>query len=172
MHNSGGGFDPPSSMSFTPFIFGNIPMETTNFPTSFRSEGISHESEPKWTASVGNNPKRHNEQELTPCKPISKEIPTLIIEDPWIEEYRDHMRKHALIYRFIGVRLNEKALCWWINQKWKPKGDFELQMGSRSFFTVIFAHKEDRDRILEGGPYFYNFVGLYIMHWRPNFAPE
>jgi len=147
-------------------------METTNFPTSSRSEGISHESEPKGTASAGHNPKRHSEQESIPCKPISKEIPTLIIEDPWIDEYRGHMSKHALICRFIGVRLNEKALCWWINQKWKPKGDFELQLGSRSFFTVIFAHKEDRDRIFEGGPYFYNSAGLYITYWRPNFAPE
>jgi len=118
-------------------------METPNFPTSSKSEGISHESKPKGTASVGHNPNRHSEQESSPCKPISKEIPRLIIEDPWIDEYRDHMSKHALICRFMGVRLNEKALCWWINQKWKPKGDFELQLGSRSFFTIIFAHRDD-----------------------------
>jgi len=82
------------------------------------------------------------------------------------------MRKHTLICRFMGVRLNEKALCWWINQKWKPKGDFELELGSRSFFTVIFAHREDQVWIFKGGPYFYNSAGLYMMYWRPNFAPK
>lgn len=82
------------------------------------------------------------------------------------------MSKHALICRFMGVRLNEKALCWWINQKWKPKGNYELQLGARNFFTVIFTHREDRDRTFEGGPYFYNSAGLYITYWKPNFVLE
>lgn len=82
------------------------------------------------------------------------------------------MSKQALICRFMGVRLHEKDLCWWINQKWKPKGDYNIQLGSRGFFTVIFAHKDDKDHIFEGDPYFYNSIGLYITYWRPNFAPE
>jgi hypothetical protein len=45
---------------------------------------------------------------------------------------------------------------------WNPKGDYELQLSSKGFFTVIFYNLEDKDMIFEGGPYFYYLVGLYL----------
>jgi len=37
----------------------------------------------------------------------------------------------------------------------------ELHLGSKGFFIVIFSNIEDKDRVFEGGPYFYAAVGLY-----------
>jgi hypothetical protein len=31
---------------------------------------------------------------------------------------------------------------------------------------------EDKDKVFEGGPYFYAFVGLYIRPWKENFSTE
>jgi len=31
---------------------------------------------------------------------------------------------------------------------------------------------DDKDRIFDGGPYFFASVGLYMRPWKPNFAPE
>lgn len=40
------------------------------------------------------------------------------------------------------------------------------------FFIVVFTNLEEKDRIFEGGPYFYVAAGLYICLWMMNFVPE
>ena len=37
---------------------------------------------------------------------------------------------------------------------------------------VVFSLLEDRDRIFEGGPYFFNSAGLYMRYWKENFTPD
>eukprot|EP00253_Pinus_taeda_P031990 PITA_31990 len=37
---------------------------------------------------------------------------------------------------------------------------------------VVFASLEDKDRVLEGGPYFYATAGLYMQPWTMNFVQE
>lgn len=175
MNTLRGGSTPPA---LGPFIFGSLPLApaVTSSGTRSRDKGkalaANFTSKANGSSTERSIPSQNGTIGPSPYKPLSKETPSLIIEDPWIKEYRDHMCKHALICHFMGVRLNEKALCWWINQKWKPKGNYELQLGARDFFTVIFAHGEDRDHTFEGGPYFYNSGRLYITYWKPNFAPE
>ena len=66
----------------------------------------------------------------------------------------------------------EKDLIWWINYHWKPKGGYELRLGANGFFTVVFYNPEDKNIIFEGGPYFYNFVGLYLTFWKERFNPD
>ena len=41
----------------------------------------------------------------------------------------------------------------------KPKGGINLHLGSKGFFTVVFTSLEDKDRVFEGGPYFYAAAG-------------
>ena len=65
------------------------------------------------------------------------------------------MKDHAIICKFIGIWPTERAPIYWINTKWKPKAHFDLQLGSKGFFTVIFSDLEDKESIMEGGPYFY-----------------
>ena len=69
---------------------------------------------------------------------------------------------HALIGKFIGIQPSEKALIWWINSTWKPKGHFDLHLGSKGFLTISFISLEDRNHILDGGPYFYYCAGMFL----------
>lgn len=79
------------------------------------------------------------------------------------------MSVHFVIWKFMGFWPSEKALCQWIKQVWKPRGDVQLHLGAKGFFIVVFANMEDKDRIFEGGPYFYASGGLYMRPWKPNF---
>lgn len=82
------------------------------------------------------------------------------------------MKDHALIGKFIGYWPTEKALQGWITSKWKPKGQVTLQLGPKGFLTTIFNFIKDRNRVLDGGPYFFNVVGLYLRDWIEIFNPE
>ena len=79
------------------------------------------------------------------------------------------MRDHSLIGKFICLWPTEKALHGSITTKWKPKGHIILQLGPKGFFTVISNCLEDRNRVLDGGPYFFNAVGLYLRGWIEHF---
>lgn len=82
------------------------------------------------------------------------------------------MAEHAMIYKFMGFWTTERALCLWIKQQWKPKVDVRLHLGAKGFFTVVFTNLDDKDRIFDGGPYFFASAGLYMKPWKPNFALE
>ena len=72
----------------------------------------------------------------------------------------------------MGLWPSEKAIHTWIKYHWKPKGSIELHLGSKGFFTIVFANIEDKDRVFEGGPYFYAATGLYMRPWIMNFVPK
>lgn len=72
----------------------------------------------------------------------------------------------------MGLWPIEKALQAWIKYHWKPKGDIDLHLGLKAFFTVVFTNIEDKDMVFEGGPYFYAAAGLYMWPWMMNFVPE
>jgi hypothetical protein len=55
-----------------------------------------------------------------------------------IEEQTQYMRDHALIGKFLGLWSSERDLEKWIHHWWKPKGHYELQLGSKGFFIIIF----------------------------------
>jgi hypothetical protein len=88
--------------------------------------------------------------------PASPDSLKYIIISPRIEEQKQYMRDFALIEKFLGLWPSEKDLIKWIQHWWKPKGHYDLQLGSKGFFTIILHNLEDRNRIFEGGPYFYN----------------
>eukprot|EP00253_Pinus_taeda_P025496 PITA_25496 len=72
----------------------------------------------------------------------------------------------------MGLWPTKKALQTWIKYNWKPKGSIDLHLGSKGFFTMVFTNIEDKDRVFEGGPYFYAVAGLYMRLWMMNFVPE
>ena len=45
----------------------------------------------------------------------------------------------------MGLWPTEKDLQTWIKCHWKPKGIIDLRLGSKGFFTVVFANIEDKD---------------------------
>ena len=81
-------------------------------------------------------------------------------------------KEKSVIGKFVGIWLKEKDLINWINGVWNPKGHYDLQLGSKGFFTIIFFNQEDRDRVMEGGPYFFFSVGLYLHPWKDHFNLE
>ena len=82
------------------------------------------------------------------------------------------MKHHALIGKFIGFWPKEKALKGWIATKRKPKGHIDLKLGPKGFFTTIFNCIEDRNRVIDSGPYFFNANGLYLCDWIERFNPD
>jgi hypothetical protein len=88
-----------------------------------------------------------------PCKPKTTLIPKVILEDPQTQLFRDQMKTHALICKFMGLWPTEKTLRSWIKYQWKPSGEVDLHLGSKGFFTTVFMNLEDRDKIFEGGLY-------------------
>jgi hypothetical protein len=107
-----------------------------------------------------------------PCKPKTTMIPKVVLEDPQTQLYRDQMKTHALICKFMGLWPTERTLRNWIKYHWKPNGEVELHLGSKGFFTTVFINLEDRDRVFEGGPYFHASAGLYMQPWKEKFSPE
>ena len=67
---------------------------------------------------------------------------------------------------------SEKALIWWINSSWKPKGHFDLHLGSKGFFTISFISLEDRNCIIDRDLYFYYSAGLFLRPSKERFSPE
>jgi len=72
----------------------------------------------------------------------------------------------------MGIWPMEKALYTWIKDTWKPKGERNIHLGSKGFPIVVFTNLEDKDRIFEGGPYFYVAASLYMQPWMMNFFLE
>jgi hypothetical protein len=59
------------------------------------------------------------------------------------------MMDHALIDKFLGLWPTERDLTCWIKDWWNPKGDYEVQLSSKGFFTIILYNLEDKDIILD-----------------------
>jgi hypothetical protein len=72
------------------------------------------------------------------------------------------MRDYALINNVLGLWPSKKELVKWIYQWWKPKGHFDLQLGSKGFFTTILHNLEDMNGIFDDDPYFFNSTGLFL----------
>lgn len=45
----------------------------------------------------------------------------------------------------------------------------ELMVATNNYFVVVFFNMANRNRVFEGGPYFYNHVGLFIKPWHMGF---
>jgi len=107
-----------------------------------------------------------------PCKPKANIKPWVVLNDHALQGHRDHMMTYAVICKFMGIWPMEKSLYTWITNNWKLKGEITLHLGSKGFFTMVFTNLEDKDKVFEGGPYFYVVAGLYMRPWVMNYVPE
>ena len=74
------------------------------------------------------------------CRPKAKITPRVILNDPALQAYREHMANYAIVCKFMGLWPTEKALQMWIKYHWKPKGSIDLHLGSKGFFIVVFSN--------------------------------
>ena len=92
------------------------------------------------------------------CLPKSQSILSIQIKSDKIRGKVELWKEKALIGKFVGGWPQEIDLVCWIKSTWNPKGHYDLHLGSKGFFTIIFFNQEDRDRVLEGWAIFFNRV--------------
>jgi hypothetical protein len=106
------------------------------------------------------------------CISQSEKPPRYLISLTRVGEHTQFMREHALINKFLGIWPSEHDLTRWIQDWWNPKGDYEVQLNSKGFFMIILYNLEDKDKIFDNGPYFYNSIGLFFRFWIDCFSPK
>ena len=132
------------------------PQDTEARPQTQQRDNLTLNSEiPKATSAT--------------CKPIVVERSKIELPGHRINAQIQFMKDHVLIGKFIGFLPTEKSLQGWVAAKWKPKGHVTLQLRPKGLFTTVFNCKYDRNRILDGGSYFFNFAGLYLRDWIERF---
>lgn len=47
----------------------------------------------------------------------------------------------------------------------------DVLLAVNDYFQVVFSCLSDKNKVFEGGPYFYNQVGLFIKPWHVGFNP-
>lgn len=72
--------------------------------------------------------------------PKACKISNFQIKSEGLRDRIQYMKDHAFIRKFVGIWPFEKALIWWINNTWKPQGHYDLELGAKGFYTVIFQH--------------------------------
>ena len=104
------------------------------------------------TEASTSNPKPPRSWEPRKCIPQMEKAPRYHISSARVGEHTQFMQEHALIGKFLGLWPSERDLQKWIKHWWNPKGDYDVQLSSKGFFTIIFYNLEDKDRIFENGP--------------------
>lgn len=132
-----------------------------------REQGLRREIDVEANTS---HPKAPRGWELGKCIPQMDKPSRYLISSTRVGEHTQFMREHALIGKFLGLWSSERDLNRWIKHWWNPKGDYEVQLSSKGFFTIIMYNLEDRDRIFESGAYFYNLAGLFLQFWMERFS--
>jgi len=155
-------------------LFGKIAAQLINSDHSKgknplqNTEDLSKDDGTKATDHSASQPKATS----STCIPKATERIKVELPSHRINGEIQFLKDHALIGKFLGFWPTEKALHGWIDSKWKPKGQISLMIGPKGFFTVIFYCLEDKTRVFEGGPYFFNSSGLFLRDWKPRFNPD
>jgi hypothetical protein len=76
--------------------------------------------------------------EPSKCIPQALLAPKYVINTLCIEEHKQYIRDYALVGKFLGLWPSKCELVKWIQHWWKPKGHYDLEVGSKGFFTIIF----------------------------------
>lgn len=120
----------------------------------------------KATSFVGESSKL---KKVNGCLPRSQDRPVLVLSPELVQEDFSYWTQHVLICKFLSIRVSLSALESWMRSTWQVEGDFDILVAGNGFFLVDFSCISDRNRVFEGGPYFFNQVGLFIKPWHGGF---
>ena len=109
---------------------------------------------------------------IAQCVLKSKTVTRLQIKSERVREDIQYMKERALIGKSMGIWPTKNTLVRWINTTWKPQRHYDLQLGAKGFFTIIFFNEDDNTKIFESSPYFYNSAGLFLRPWKERFNPD
>ncbi|XP_059076672.1 uncharacterized protein LOC131875950 [Cryptomeria japonica] len=105
------------------------------------------------------------------CLERCKERLKLVIPMELLADDIEYYSKHSFYCKFMGLRISLQFLESWAQRTWQPEGEMEIRLLANNYFMVSFDCMADRNRIFEGGPYFYNQVGLFMKPWHAGFNP-
>ena len=72
------------------------------------------------------------------CLPCSHDHHVLVIPPADVMEDIEYWTKHALICKFLGIRISLSSLEAWICRSWQVEGDMKTILARNSYFFVIF----------------------------------
>lgn len=116
--------------------------------------------------------------EVNPSVPCSKtEVKYTFVEDniPIVDP--DHLTDACmfaqlyLIGKILGESLPIKLITAKCVTEWKPSRDISIVDMSNGFSLVKFANAMDRNRVLQGQPWFIGGQIFCLQKWRKNFDP-
>jgi hypothetical protein len=90
------------------------------------------------------HPKASRNWEPMKCIPHAPTTPKYVVKYTRVGEHTQFMKDHALFGKFLGLWPSERDLMQWIKTWWNLKGDYDLQLTSKGFFTIIFYNLEDK----------------------------
>jgi hypothetical protein len=93
---------------------------------------------PKMLNQQDLNQRTHQDVNPQPTSLKQRKFRQYEIQLPVMVQHIQYMQDHALICKFMGLCSSKKALLWWIKTRWNPKGNVDLKLGSKGFFTTIF----------------------------------
>lgn len=94
-------------------------------------------------------------------------IPSLEVKNNEVTKLFNTLQTHALICRFNGFWPRSFDIHNWIYTQWTT--NCQILLCSKGFFVVQFESKEDYQRIIEQGPWFWGRAGLFLTPWFPEF---
>ena len=72
------------------------------------------------------------------CLPKTSAISVIQIRSEQVRGNIEQWKEKALIGKFVGVWPKERDLVRWISSVWNSTGHYDLNLGSKGFFTIIF----------------------------------
>lgn len=95
------------------------------------------------------------------------ESPSILLDTPEVKCIFSDLQKKAVICRFNGFWPRTDALYQWIHTVWTK--NCQIHLCSKGFFIVIFCAEEEKEKILNEGPWFWGSAGLFVTPWFPEF---
>lgn len=95
------------------------------------------------------------------------ESPTLQVSMPEVTSLHNDLSKNAVICRFNGFWPKSDALHQWIYSTWTT--NCEIYLCPKGFFIVRFNTEQEKDSIINQGPWFWGSAGLFTTPWFSDF---
>lgn len=97
----------------------------------------------------------------------SPENPSISLDIPEVKCIYSDLENKAVICRFNGFWPKTEALYRWIHTVWTQ--ECQIHLCAKGFFIVTFLETEERDNILNEGPWFWGSAGLFVTPWFSGF---
>ncbi|GLJ11756.1 hypothetical protein SUGI_0176210 [Cryptomeria japonica] len=139
-------------------------VKWTTLEVDWDDNGIKQIESEESDANIGKN--------LNHCKDVGKGSFIGDIEIDLTESIKNEkliFDQHAIIAKFIGLKLSRKEIHAWVLEHWGRH--IMVKFLPKGFFVVVFPNEGDRDHIINLQNWFRDEHPLYIQSWTLNLDP-